>query len=42
MDKTLDGQIVFLVRGDLIRRYPGVVAHAVARPRTASTASSTR
>ncbi|MGI8457660.1 MAG: hypothetical protein ACR2LI_06075 [Propionibacteriaceae bacterium] len=25
----LDGQIVFLVRGDLIRRYPGVVAHAV-------------
>lgn len=24
-----DGQIVFLVRGDLVRRYPGVVAHAV-------------
>jgi hypothetical protein len=29
VDKALDGQIVFLVRGDLIRRYPGVVAHAV-------------
>ena len=28
VDKALDGQIVFLVRGDLIRRYPGVVAHA--------------
>jgi hypothetical protein len=27
--KALDGQLVFLVRGDLIRRYPGVVAHAV-------------
>lgn len=25
----LDGQIVFMVRGDLIRRYPGTVAHAV-------------
>ncbi len=25
----LDGQLVFLVRGDLVRRYPGVVAHAV-------------
>ena len=25
----LDGQIVFMVRGDLVRRYPGVVAHAV-------------
>lgn len=25
----LDGQMVLLVRGDLIRRYPGVVAHAV-------------
>jgi hypothetical protein len=24
-----DGQLVLLVRGDLIRRYPGVVAHAV-------------
>jgi hypothetical protein len=23
-----DGQVVFLVRGDLVRRYPGVVAHA--------------
>ena len=29
MDKKLDEKIVFLVRGDLIRRYPGVVAHAV-------------
>ena len=29
VEKALDGQIVFLVRGDLIRRYPGVVAHAV-------------
>lgn len=29
VDRKLDGQIVFLVRGDLIRRYPGVVAHAV-------------
>ena len=29
VDPALDGQIVFLVRGDLIRRYPGVVAHAV-------------
>ncbi len=29
VDPTLDGQIVFLVRGDLVRRYPGVVAHAV-------------
>jgi hypothetical protein len=28
VDPTLDGQLVFLVRGDLIRRYPGVVAHA--------------
>jgi hypothetical protein len=26
--KMPDGQLVFLVRGDLIRRYPGVVAHA--------------
>src|SRR6185436_6606601 len=25
MDKKLDKKIVFLVRGDLIRRYPGVV-----------------
>jgi hypothetical protein len=25
----LDGQLVMLVRGELIRRYPGVVAHAV-------------
>jgi hypothetical protein len=29
MKTGLDGQIVLLVRGDLIRRYPGVVAHAV-------------
>jgi hypothetical protein len=29
VDPALDGQIVFLVRGDVIRRYPGVVAHAV-------------
>lgn len=28
VDKALDGQLVFLVRGDLIRRYSGVVAHA--------------
>jgi hypothetical protein len=28
VDKDLDGQLVFLVRGDLVRRYPGVVAHA--------------
>jgi hypothetical protein len=28
VDPALDGQIVFLVRGDLVRRYPGVVAHA--------------
>jgi hypothetical protein len=28
MDPKLDGQLVFLVRGDLIRRYPGAVAHA--------------
>ena len=29
MAANLDKKIVFLVRGDLIRRYPGVVAHAV-------------
>lgn len=29
VDPALDGRLVFLVRGDLIRRYPGVVAHAV-------------
>jgi hypothetical protein len=28
IDEKLDGQLVFLVRGDLVRRYPGVVAHA--------------
>jgi hypothetical protein len=28
VDPALEGQLVFLVRGDLIRRYPGVVAHA--------------
>ena len=28
VDPALDGQLVFLVRGDLIRRYPGAVAHA--------------
>lgn len=28
VDPALDGQLVFLVRGDLVRRYPGVVAHA--------------
>ncbi len=27
VNKALDGQVVFLVRGDLVRRYPGVVAH---------------
>jgi hypothetical protein len=26
--KELDGRLVFLVRGELIRRYPGVMAHA--------------
>ena len=30
VDPGLDGRLVFLVRGDLVRRYPGVVAHAVA------------
>ena len=29
VQRRLDGQLVFLVRGDLVRRYPGVVAHAV-------------
>jgi hypothetical protein len=29
IDPSLDGRLVFLVRGDLVRRYPGVVAHAV-------------
>jgi hypothetical protein len=29
VDPALDGRLVFLVRGDLVRRYPGVVAHAV-------------
>lgn len=29
VDRSLDGRLVFLVRGDLVRRYPGVVAHAV-------------
>lgn len=28
VDKNLDGRLVLLVRGDLIRRYPGAVAHA--------------
>lgn len=28
VDPALDGQLVLLARGDLIRRYPGVVAHA--------------
>jgi hypothetical protein len=28
VDHRLDGQLVLLVRGDLVRRYPGVVAHA--------------
>jgi hypothetical protein len=28
VDPALDGQLVFLLRGDLVRRYPGVVAHA--------------
>jgi hypothetical protein len=28
VDPALDGQLVFLVRGDLVRRYPGIVAHA--------------
>ena len=36
VDQALDGRLVFLVRGDLVRRYPGVVAHAAPRggPRT--------
>ena len=29
VDPSLGGRIVMLVRGDLIRRYPGVVAHAM-------------
>jgi hypothetical protein len=29
VDAALAGRLVLLVRGDLIRRYPGVVAHAV-------------
>ena len=29
VDKTLDDRIVLLARGELIRRYPGLVAHAV-------------
>ncbi len=29
LDPRLDGRIVMLVRGDLVKRYPGVVAHAV-------------
>jgi hypothetical protein len=33
VDPALDGKLVFLVRGDLIRRYPGVVAHAVRQAR---------
>ena len=28
VDPRLDGKLVLLVRGDLVRRYPGVVAHA--------------
>ncbi len=28
VDAALDGQLVFLVRAELIRRYPGAVAHA--------------
>lgn len=28
VDEELDGRLVLLVRGDLVRRYPGVVAHA--------------
>jgi hypothetical protein len=29
VDPGLGGRLVFLVRGDLVRRYPGVVAHVV-------------
>ncbi len=29
VDPSLEGRLVFLVRGDLVRRYPGVVAHVV-------------
>ena len=29
VEPALDGRLVLLVRGDLVRRYPGVVAHAV-------------
>lgn len=28
VDPALDGQLVFLVRAEVVRRYPGVVAHA--------------
>jgi hypothetical protein len=34
VDPALDGQLVFLVRGDLVRRYPGVVAHAAREAQT--------
>jgi hypothetical protein len=34
VDPKLDGQVVFLVRGDLIRRYPGVVAHVAPQQAT--------
>ena len=42
VDPALDGQIVFLVRGDLIRRYPGVVAHAVRQAQDAGGLQSDR
>jgi hypothetical protein len=29
VNPSLEGRLVFLVRGDLVRRYPGVVAHVV-------------
>ncbi|WP_433684663.1 hypothetical protein [Nocardia sp. CA-119907] len=34
IDPKLDGAIVLLVRGELIRRYPDVLAHAVTQPVT--------
>jgi hypothetical protein len=33
MDPGLEGRLVFLVRGNLVRRYPGVVAHVVRQAR---------
>jgi hypothetical protein len=35
VDQALQGQLVFLVRGDLVRRYPGVVAHVAREAKSA-------